>query len=357
MNKQVKKLDYTGQQVFVGFDVHKENWKVATCTEHTNPSVWPVTMKRPFVQNMKRYLDKHFPGGEFVCGYEAGFCGFWIVEEMHKVGLSTLVLHAADIPTTDKERKQKEDKRDARKIAKALKHNDLMGIYVPAKQEQADRSLVRERYSLAKSLRRVKGQIKSHMALYNIEAPDDIVTTTWSRNFIDWLSKECTRRNDIALAYMLKRLKQMHQLLLDANKSLHAVAKQDRHKELYSILRSAPGVGPLTAMLLITEIVDMKRFTCFEDLCSYTGFIPTMAESADNDRKGSLTNRRNIRLRTALVESSWTAIKRDPELLLKYECYRKRMTAQRAIVRISRILLRRIRHIWLHKERYIKAEI
>jgi hypothetical protein len=55
MNKQFKKLDYMGQQVIVGIDVHKESWKVATCTEHTNPSTWPVTMKRPFVKNMKRY--------------------------------------------------------------------------------------------------------------------------------------------------------------------------------------------------------------------------------------------------------------------------------------------------------------
>ena len=38
-----------------------------------------------------------------------------------KVGLKTRVAHAADIPTSDKERKQKEDKRDARKISKALK--------------------------------------------------------------------------------------------------------------------------------------------------------------------------------------------------------------------------------------------
>ena len=86
MKEQVKQLDFTGQKVFVGLDVHKKTWKVATSTAHTNPTRWAVTMRKPFVQNLRNYLDKHYPGAEFECAYESGFSGFWIQKEMEANG-------------------------------------------------------------------------------------------------------------------------------------------------------------------------------------------------------------------------------------------------------------------------------
>jgi transposase len=109
-------------------------------------------------------------------------------------------------------------------------------------------------------------------------------------------------------------------------------------------------------MVLIGEIVDMARFSSFRQLSSYTGLIPSSYSTGDKERTGDMTDRRNKRLRTALIESSWSAIKSDPELKLKYEQYRQRMKSQEAIVRIARILLRRIRLVWLSGKKYKKIE-
>ena len=186
MKKQDNHLDFSGQKVFAGLDVHKKTWRTATCTINTNPTNWPVTIRKPFIENLKGYFDKHFPGAEIECAYEAGFCGFWIQKELEKIGIRTLVAHAADIPTSDKDRKQKEDKRDARKIAKALKNGEIQGIYVPGDQALSVRSVVRERYSIAKSGRRIKCQIKSHLAMYNIDIPVEMTKKHWSGPFIKW---------------------------------------------------------------------------------------------------------------------------------------------------------------------------
>ena len=145
METQDNNQIFKGQKVYVGIDVHKKTWKAATCTSHTSPGPWGVTIEKPFDENLRKYLDRHFSGAEFLCGYEAGFSGFWIHDALESRGLQTIVLHAADIPTTDKERDQKEDRRDARKIAKALKNGDIKGIYVPSGEAQRDRSVVRER--------------------------------------------------------------------------------------------------------------------------------------------------------------------------------------------------------------------
>ena len=299
METQVKKNDYAGQQVFVGLDVHKKTWKVATCTRNTNPTSWPVTIERPFVPNLKKYLNKHYPGAKFNCAYEAGFCGFWIHETMKKNGLPTMVIDAADIPTSDKQRKQKEDKRDARKIAKTLKNGDIEGIYVPTKQAQQDRSVVRERYSIVKSGRRIKSQIKSHLALYGIDIPEEMTNKHWSGRFITWLKQVREKHQDRTLGLQLERLEFIRTLQLKANKALRELSRTQRHKGVYPLLLSIPGIGPVTGMLLIGEVIDMKRFSNFDHLSSYVGLIPTMDSSADKERLGNLTNRRNIRLRSA----------------------------------------------------------
>jgi len=355
MQTQGRKSSFEGQKVYVGIDVHKKTWKASTCTKHTNPGAWTVTIEKPFDENLRGYLDKHFPGAEFLCGYEAGFSGFWIHDALEAKGLQTKVMHAADIPTTDKERDQKEDRRDARKIAKALKNEDTDGIYVPSKQAQRDRSVVRERYSIAKSARRIKVQIKSHLALYGIEIPEEMGESHWSRNFIKWLEQVRDEYQDDTLSLQLERLEAMRTFQLKANRKLRQLGKEERNRKTYEVLLSVCGVGPLTAMLLLTEIVDMERFSSVRRLFSYTGFIPMSHSSGDKEVHSNITNRRNKHLRTALIESSWVAIRCDTELLSKYEEYCKRMNGQRAIVRIARILLRRIRFVWLNAQPYRKA--
>ncbi len=355
METQDNNQIFKGQKVYVGIDVHKKTWKAATCTSHTSPGPWGVTIEKPFDENLRKYLDRHFPGAEFLCGYEAGFSGFWIHDALESRGLQTIVLHAADIPTTDKERDQKEDRRDARKIAKALKNGDIKGIYVPSGEAQRDRSVVRERYSIAKNTRRIKVQIKSHLALYGIDLPDAKEEKHWSRNFNLWLEKICDEKQDDTLRLQIERLSVMRSLQLKADRKLRQLGMEERNRRVYQLLLSVSGVGPLTSMLLLTELVEMKRFPNFRDLCSYTGFVPSMDSTGEMEKVTNITNRRNKHLRTALVESSWIAIRCDSELLAKFEEYRKRMNGQRAIIRIARILLRRIRFVWLNDQPYKKG--
>ena len=72
-----------------------------------------------------KYLRKHFPGGHYKSVYEADFCGFWIHDELTAEGIENIIVNPADVPTTDKERQQKTDKRDAKKLARMLRGGGL----------------------------------------------------------------------------------------------------------------------------------------------------------------------------------------------------------------------------------------
>jgi transposase len=177
----------------------------------------------------------------------------------------------------------------------------------------------------------------------------------WSANFVKWLKDQILKHKDLTLELQIDRLEKLRKLQLRANTAVRQLGMKPRHKELYSLLLSVPGIGSLTAMLLISELIDMRRFSNVDHLMSYVGFIPTTSGSGEKERRGHLTKRCNGRIRSALVESSWVAIRNDPGLMLKYGALKKRMTGQEAIIRIARNLLIKIRAVWLSGEVYKKG--
>lgn len=102
-------------KAFVGIDVHDKSWKVCLLS---NAGYRKEFSCRPETEVLLKTLRKLLPDFEFECAYEAGFSGFWLHDELKEIeGVNCIVVHPANIPTTDKEKAQKEDRRDARKIA------------------------------------------------------------------------------------------------------------------------------------------------------------------------------------------------------------------------------------------------
>ena len=123
-----------------------------------------------------------------------------------------------------------------------------------------------------------------------------------------------------------------------------------------TLLRSIPGVGFLSAVQLLTEIEDIRRFQTFDKLCFFVGLVPGTDSSGDKQRADQRTTRGNKRLRTLLIECSWVAIRQDDELALAYSNLRKRMDGPHAIIKIARKLLNRIRRVWLSGNPYTPAQ-
>jgi transposase len=131
--------------------------------------------------------------------------------------------------------------------------------------------------------------------------------------------------------------------------------RSDRYRENANLLRSIPGIGPLTTMLILLEIGDTRRFDSFDHLNSFVGLCPDSHQSGDTNRPQGLTGRRHNQLRSAIIESSWQAIRQDPALYQAYRQLCARMKGQEAITRIARRLLRRIRAVLITRKPYVKG--
>jgi transposase len=69
-------------------------------------------------------------------------------------------------------------------------------------------------------------------------------------------------------------------------------------------LRTFRGIGVLTALCVIAEIGDPRRFRCEEQVASYCGLTPSEHSSGEKVRRGAITKAGNPRLRRLLVESA-----------------------------------------------------
>ena len=351
------KTNFSDQTIYVGLDVHKRSWNAAL---FLNDQYLRNIHQPPSPQALYTFLKNSYPGAEYICAYEGGKFGFWIQRQLNSKGIKCLVVNPADIPSTHKDEVSKSDPRDARGIAMALQCGQLKGIYVPTLQQEADRSLVRQRKKIWRDLVRCKNRIKGFLDYTGIEVPAKFENSNWSHNFLQWLKDLPFEYSSsrTALNYMINETDVLRKELLSVSNDIRKLMRSAYYKKLYYLLRTITGIGPLTTASLLTEIGDMKRFQSFYDLNSFIGFLPTEHSSGERELKGRLTVRRHRQLRSDLIECAWTAKRTDPALSLFYtEQLKRGKEPKLIIVKIARKLLSRIRYVWQSEKPYEKGVV
>jgi transposase len=358
MQTQSNKLDFNGQNIYVGFDVHLKDWKVTIMSETL---VHKTFSQPPDPRALYHYLVNHFPGGVYHSAYEAGFCGYWIHNQLLSLGVKSIVVNPADIPTTNKEKVQKEDKRDSRKIARSLKGGELTAIYVPSERTLEDRSFLRTRKMLTRDLTRYKNRIKSFLYFHGIEFPSVFKNpqSHWSKRFMVWLESIPMSQDSgkQSLLTLIEESTHLRESLLRVTKQVRKLSRTEVYQEQVKLLQSVPGIGLITAMTLLTELETMERFSNIDQLCSLVGLVPSSSSSGDTEKIGDITPRGHNILRSAIIESAWVAARIDPVLFKCYHDYCKRMEPNQAIIRIAKKLLSRIRYVLKNKQPYVCAVV
>lgn len=359
MLSKIKINSWHGQKLYIGLDVHKKNWKVTIL----GPSYEHKTFSQdPNPEILANYLHKNFPGAEYYSVYEAGFSGYWASKQLKKLGINNIIVNPADVPTKHKERDNKTDMVDSRKLARSLQSGELTGIYEPSTYCLAVRQVLRSRGQLVKELAREKIRIKSFFAFIGKPIPTQFnqwETRQWSQRFIKWLEglefKEIG--NKIAIDSKIRVVLSLRKELLEINRQIRELSQEPLYKKDVELLISIPGIGLITAMVILTELSPITRFKTLDQLNQYVGLVPSIKGSGDKEYIGRMTIRGQKRIKEKLIESSWILIQKDPAMMLKFEQLSKRMVKNKAIVRIARKLLNRIRRILITQQPYVKNRV
>lgn len=267
-----------------------------------------------------------------------------------------MVVNPADVPTKNKERAGKTDRVDCRKLARSLRNGDMKGIYVPPRVKVEDRGLVRTRQSMVRKQTRCKNQITSILFFYGITIPEE---SRWSKRFIHWLESIHMERasGDFAFKAHLEELTHLRQIIANLNRNILSLSRTEEYRSDVLLLKSVPGISTLTAMVLLTELADISRFSSLDKLASYAGLVPDIKSSGETEYSTGITFRRNAAMRSLLIEASWVAVRKDPALMMAFNKLSLRMKKTQAIVHIARKLLNRIRFVLKNRQQYIPAVI
>lgn len=357
--KVSKELSFAGQSFYIGIDVHKKSWKVSIYGEHYEHRTYS---QHPSAEELASYLKRHFPGGTYYAVYESGFSGFTACRCLRQLGVNCQVVHAADVPASQKEKLQKTDAIDSRRLARMLRGKELEAIHIPEVELEADRSLVRLRQRLVKDICRTKNRVKSLLFQFGIGLPDRLTAAQsryWSRAYLNWLQNLAIP--EAALSQTLESYirvgKQLRAELLKVNKAIRELAGKARYQQDVELLIGIPGIGLISAMLILTQLADIKRFKTEDALCQYVGLVPKMEGSGEKIKVGKMLNRGRKELKIVLIEVAWIAVRKDPALMSKFNELARQMHQNKAIIRIARKILNRIRYVLRTQKAYVTGTV
>lgn len=187
---QKNKISFKGQTIYVGIDVHKRTWHVTMLTEAGN--VKRISIEAS-AKTLFDILNKQYPEGTYRAVYESGFSGFSTYYALTEVGIECMVVHAADVPTSQYEEVMKTDKIDSEKLARSLRAGLLKGIYIREKDNIDDRSVIRIRKTIQKQLSGYKARVKHMLHCNGVAFPERFEShgTHWSMAFNQMAERRC----------------------------------------------------------------------------------------------------------------------------------------------------------------------
>ncbi len=347
------KLKFTKQRIYVGIDVHKKSWEITIILNGMKVKRFSMN---PSPDELNKYLRRHYPGGEYYSVYEVGFSGFWADRVLRELGIKNIIVNPADVPTKSKERRSKTDRIDSGKLARELSVGHLEGIYIPEESSESLRVLVRLRRQLVTDQTRQKNRIKSLLNFLGEQLADEIEEKHWSRQYITGLRELPIKQveSKIALNELLDNLSSIRKQVASVVKQLRDyVSSNESASKIIKLLTSIPGIGFTIAIILYSEIIDIKRFKKLYELATYVGFAPAVHFSGEKEKTLGLSKQRNKYLRNYLIEAAWIAIRKDPALQMAYGKLCSRTPSPKAIIRISKKLLNKIRYVWLNQKPYV----
>jgi len=184
MYSQTRSPDFSGQELYVGIDTHKKNWKVTVRTRDTHIKTFSM---EPSPEKLNNHLTQHYPKGTYRSTYEAGFCGYWIHRKLKSYNIDNIIVNPADVPSTNKERDRKSDPIDSAKLSRELANHSLTGIFVPDVHQEALRNLHRVYEQNTQRTTQIKNRIKGYLHFTGIKLPEEFDKPCWSNNFLKFL--------------------------------------------------------------------------------------------------------------------------------------------------------------------------
>jgi transposase len=287
---------------YVGIDAHKKDLFVALLMGNApKPVTWQLANEPNAVRRLVRKLEREALGPVRVF-YEAGPCGYALQRQVTTSRVSCDVVAPALIPRKPGER-VKTNRRDARKLAELGRAGLLTAVRPPTPDDEAVRDLARAREDAREDLQRCRHRLGKLL----LRRGRHYAGRNWTRGHRQWIdSLTWTHAAERAVVddYRLA-IDHTEARLLELDARLAEMAARDPYREPVGWLRCFRGIDTLTAMVMLAELHDFRRFAAAPALMAYLGLVPGENSSGEKHRRGRITRTGNALVRRLLVEVAW----------------------------------------------------
>ena len=290
---------------FVGMDVHKKDIAVAMLVAGQNgPTEWRVANEPAAVRRLGKKLQRE-GRSPIHCVYEAGPCGYALQRQLQGLGLACDVVAPSMIPIRPGE-KIKPDRRDAQKLAELARGHLLTVVHPPTEDEEAVRDLCRGRDDARLDLMRARHRLGKFL-LRRGRVFGTGQQRAWSQAHRWWLGAQRFERaaERIMFEDYLLSVEQAEARRRSLELHLEDIAHEPPYAERVGWLRCFRGIDTVTAITLVAELHDFRRFRSPSQLMAYLGLVPSEYSSGSRQQRGGITHTGNRHVRRLLIEAAW----------------------------------------------------
>ena len=346
--------------IFVGCDLHEETL-VNRIAVGMGPSEQKTfSNRRAGREKLIAYLkekSEKLGGAPIVFAYEASGQGFGLYDQMTAAGIECHVLAPTKMESSVKDKRNKNDGRDAERILKRVRAYKLAGeqlpsVWVPDLQTRDDRETVRSRQDLSDKLASVKTQVRCLLQRHGIEKPAEVgkAGSKSHHHWLDQLGQDSSQGVGMrtALGSLLRQVRYLEREIEQLDEAVDQLSRSPHRQAIVEALDREAGVGRLTATAYAVEIGDFTRFRRGRQVGAYWGITPSSDESGEvNDRKGHITRQGSPRIRKLLCQSTWYRVQKEAAVREVYRRLVSRNPKKKkiAVVACMRRLAIRLWHV------------
>jgi transposase len=289
-------------RLWVALDVHKHSIVAGTLP----PSGGAPQVQR--IENTERAIGRlidRLGGPEgLAVAYEAGPCGYDLLRCLGRLGVACDVIAPSLVPVRAGDR-VKTDRRDAKKLVRLYRAGELSFVAPPSPEQEGLRDLVRCFDDLRCARTAARHRVGKQLLRYGRIFREG--KKSWTKQHIAWVRRQRLAEPNAqrALEHMLAHLDGLDAQLAAIEHELAEIATSEPWSDPVRWLCSFRGIGIRTALGLLAEIGDFRRFGSARELMSFLGLTVAEYSSGDRQHRGHLTKTGNRHARRLLVEAAW----------------------------------------------------
>jgi transposase len=331
---------------YLGLDVHKETVTVAVAESSGAPVLVGTVRNQP--GEIRRLINRLRERGPLLSVYEAGPTGYELHRYLVSLGVDSCVAAPTLTPTRPGDR-VKTDRRDALSLARLLRSGDLTSVWVPDRDHEAMRDLVRAREDAKVDLLRARHRLSKFLLRHGVSSPGSFAS--WSRRHHDWLNdlRFEPLAQELAFEDYLASVRAGEDRIRRLESALTQCASQSTLLPLIAAIQVLRGFAFISAVTIVAEAGDFQRFATARQFMAYTGLVPSEHSSGQSHSRGHITRSGNAHLRHVLVQAAHNARHRPRTDALR----RRLQDAPPELIQLAHSAQHRLHRRYWHLQRRI----